>query len=430
MAITDRRDVYEPWEGLLAGFDKSAKRIFFVVQDARETETPWVNSASSWTDVAWDYVDLFDSKYHTVMFGWSSSGSITAPINGASQDTIRKGVIGVDNFMFYPVDDGFSSISGKSTPITVEFGPVRQPTNWAFGGYYQDKDSATSKLTLSKAIKCFNGEIESITIWDTLLDATATLNSNLLAQNNVGGGWGAAARGDNPLTGTALTKYKGNCVAHFEIRDGSMPDKFVVDEAFAPGGDQTAPATGHTLYLIGANANLLGQWDYLIYDVAQGDPTISFPNGLLQFVDEIGITRNIGTIFYELGIVILDNEYVNTVDATLSGLPFLQTVSTSGMGFANLTGFNIHYVNYDDINKFQRLILTTKAESEEFNITQNPTGVVNQTGKQFLFNNPGSYVTTVGLYNSLNELLAVAKTNKPIRKDEDHTVTVNVNIDF
>jgi len=430
-ARRDNPDTYQPWDGVLAGFDKTAKRIFFVLQDARETETPWINSASSWTDIAFDYVDLFDSKYHNVMFAWCMSSVLTSPINGTYQDVIRKGLIGVDNFIFYPMDDGYSSISGKSTPFTFAFDNAGNPTNWSFGGYYPDRDSATSKSTNPKAIKCFNGEIESITIWDTVLTADAVLNSNSLVQSDVNGTWGAAARGDHPLTSSSLANYKSNCVAHFQMREGTLTNRLIVDQAGTTvSGNQTAPTTGHTLYFIGGNSNLFGLWDYIIYDVAQGNPTISFSNGYLQFVDEAGLIRNIGTIFYDLGIVILDNEYVNSITNTASGLPFLQTISTSGMGFANLTGFNIHYVNYDSVNTFQRLIMTTKAEGDEFNITQNQTGIIKQTGEQLLTTNPGTYITTVGLYNAANELLAVAKLDRPIRKDEDHTVTININIDF
>jgi hypothetical protein len=43
---------------------------------------------------------------------------------------------------------------------------------------------------------------------------------------------------------------------------------------------------------------------------------------------------------------------------------------------------------------------------------------------------PHVYITTVGLYNDANELLAVAKTSKPIAKSFDKEVAIKVKLDF
>ena len=45
-------------------------------------------------------------------------------------------------------------------------------------------------------------------------------------------------------------------------------------------------------------------------------------------------------------------------------------------------------------------------------------------------NSPQVYVTTVGLYNSENELLAVAKLSKPVRKSFDEEVLLRVRLDY
>ena len=57
-----------------------------------------------------------------------------------------------------------------------------------------------------------------------------------------------------------------------------------------------------------------------------------------------------------------------------------------------------------------------------FNYSQNPTYFTGSNGDltnpNFL-TDPRSYITTVGLYNGANELLAVAKTAPPVKKDFD-----------
>ena len=47
-----------------------------------------------------------------------------------------------------------------------------------------------------------------------------------------------------------------------------------------------------------------------------------------------------------------------------------------------------------------------------------------------VFKNPRSYITTVGLYNDANELLAVAKLSKPLLKSFDREAVVKVKLDF
>jgi hypothetical protein len=43
---------------------------------------------------------------------------------------------------------------------------------------------------------------------------------------------------------------------------------------------------------------------------------------------------------------------------------------------------------------------------------------------------PVSYITTIGMYNSSNELLAVAKLSEPIRKDPTNDITLRVRLDY
>ncbi len=45
-------------------------------------------------------------------------------------------------------------------------------------------------------------------------------------------------------------------------------------------------------------------------------------------------------------------------------------------------------------------------------------------------NSPQTYVTTIGLYNDNNELLAVAKTSKPLVKDFTKEALFRVKLDW
>ena len=73
-----------------------------------------------------------------------------------------------------------------------------------------------------------------------------------------------------------------------------------------------------------------------------------------------------------------------------------------------------------------------RVPNSEFNYTTNPS-MISGSGYfvySSFFNNPQTYVTTVGLYNDNNELLAVAKMSKPLVKDFTKEALIRVKLDF
>ena len=74
-----------------------------------------------------------------------------------------------------------------------------------------------------------------------------------------------------------------------------------------------------------------------------------------------------------------------------------------------------------------------RANNREFNFSNNPTFITGSTGQfvQSTFErDPKVYITTVGLYDDANELLAVAKVSKPVEKSFDKEVAIKVKLDF
>lgn len=74
-----------------------------------------------------------------------------------------------------------------------------------------------------------------------------------------------------------------------------------------------------------------------------------------------------------------------------------------------------------------------RATNREFNFSNNPTFVTGSDGtfaESSFEREPRTFITTVGLYNDANELLAVAKTSQPIPKSFDKEVLIKVKLDF
>ena len=73
-----------------------------------------------------------------------------------------------------------------------------------------------------------------------------------------------------------------------------------------------------------------------------------------------------------------------------------------------------------------------RIKNNDFNYTTNPS-MISGSGEFYypsLVNNPQTFITTVGMYNDNNELLAVAKLSKPLVKDFTKEALVRVKLDF
>lgn len=73
-----------------------------------------------------------------------------------------------------------------------------------------------------------------------------------------------------------------------------------------------------------------------------------------------------------------------------------------------------------------------RAKNSEFNYSINPSNITT-TGElthSIMINQPETYITTVGLYNDSNELLAVAKLSKPLSKNFNKEALIRIKLDY
>jgi len=139
-----------------------------------------------------------------------------------------------------------------------------------------------------------------------------------------------------------------------------------------------------------------------------------------------------GLVFPELGTILL-NPYAISQS--------IEVTADRTVGLANGTNNTTLFTAINDGASFklnsQETITSdyvfVRARNSEFNYTENPTFISGSTGEiiytQFI-NNPQTYITTVGMYNDSNELLAVAKLSRPLVKDFTKEALVRVKLDF
>ena len=91
---------------------------------------------------------------------------------------------------------------------------------------------------------------------------------------------------------------------------------------------------------------------------------------------------------------------------------------------------------FQNVTNINSTLIFCRATADEFNYSSNPT-FRNASGELVVID-PGddtgqrtfTFVTTVGLYNSNNELLGVAKLSRPAEKNDEKDLTVRVRLDF
>ena len=73
-----------------------------------------------------------------------------------------------------------------------------------------------------------------------------------------------------------------------------------------------------------------------------------------------------------------------------------------------------------------------RARNGEFNYSTNPSNITGsgELRHDVMINTPQSYITTVGLYNDNNDLLAVAKLSRPLIKDFNKEALIRIKLDY
>ena len=92
------------------------------------------------------------------------------------------------------------------------------------------------------------------------------------------------------------------------------------------------------------------------------------------------------------------------------------------------------YINSIFKHKYKKEIEKSDFKKQLFkDLKKLKTSIIDNTGNILyttLIDNPQTYITTVGLYNDNNELLAVAKLSKPLVKDFTKEALIRIKLDY
>jgi hypothetical protein len=248
------------------------------------------------------------------------------------------------------------------------------------------------------------------------------------------------------------------------VHDGSPTDANV-------GPNADVVVNGYT----GSNLNLTSpSGSIIIADVGASTTQQKFYGGDVGYIKNTAATdQYLGLIWYDQGIAVLDMGKIFYGDQHMSGVIGAMSKGTykdaaagqavmgsdSGcdnplamlipdlMVSASIDNIVDHIAScrfgsgsqtastFQNVTNINSTLYFCRATADEMNYSSNPTFrdengnivVVDQTdpnARTFAF------VTTVGLYNESNQLLAVAKLSRPVEKNDERDLSIRVRLDF
>lgn len=187
------------------------------------------------------------------------------------------------------------------------------------------------------------------------------------------------------------------------------------------------------------NSNTVNTVSYVdagrIYDIISGSNGVPYATGKTglnslggsygKFLPDVGIIILNGTALKApLGVdggIALPSSLADNSKPTTANLAHFFTSIKVGASF-KLQSEETISSNY----------IFVRVRNSEFNYSTNPSNITGsgELRHDVMVNSPQAYITTVGLYNDNNDLLAVAKLSRPLLKDFTKEALVRIKLDY
>ena len=176
-----------------------------------------------------------------------------------------------------------------------------------------------------------------------------------------------------------------------------------------------------------------------VYNIVSG----SISTGI--FGGTISSANTYGQVYPDLGLIVLNANSLNTYlkfnsvtsSFTTTGSSLIPGGDNAWKLYTSISGAaainsSLGFTARNEETVKSKIIFV-RAFNNEFNFSTNPTFVTgsdNRLAQPTMNGNPKVYVTTVGLYDSNYNLVAVAKLSKPLLKSFEREISIRVKLDF
>ena len=146
-------------------------------------------------------------------------------------------------------------------------------------------------------------------------------------------------------------------------------------------------------------------------------------------------SQQYGLFYPDQGVLVFHAGYLRAAGATGCGIPFNSASGVQARNHVTMS-FRISGSSYFAARSEEKVTSThyfVRITNSQFNFSNNPTFVTGSTGTFLhpsMLRNPSVYVTTIGMYDDMNRLLAVAKLSKPLLKTFNREALIRVKLDY
>jgi len=161
---------------------------------------------------------------------------------------------------------------------------------------------------------------------------------------------------------------------------------------------------------------------------------ISGSNGTAGSLSGSGYVANSGSyglVFPDLGTILLNPLAISQSIRVAPSRSNNSDGLNNGRLYTSISGAGSFVLNSEETITSDYVFV--RARNSEFNYSENPSFISGSTGEVIydnFINNPQVYITTIGMYNDSNNLLAVAKLSRPLLKDFTKEALIRVKLDF
>lgn len=159
----------------------------------------------------------------------------------------------------------------------------------------------------------------------------------------------------------------------------------------------------------------------------------------------ISAANAFGLVYPDLGIIVLNADRLNSALGFNSVTSSFTTTSSAAVQggdnafklFTSISGAAAINSAYQFQGRAEETVKSqvvfVRVKNNDFNFSNNPTfisGSTAQLAQTSMQGDPKVYITTIGLYNSKYELVAVAKLSKPLLKSFNRELLLRVKLDY
>ncbi len=244
------------------------------------------------------------------------------------------------------------------------------------------------------------------------------------------------------------------------VRDGIKRETFAIRMHQSSSNPTAEDVTGIVSTNLTINKTFAATGSAIFTDVGSATSIERSETGgdVGNIVNASNTSETVGLMFYQQGIAVFDMAKVFHKNQIMTG-------SVSSVGAISATPISASFIpdfvvsasmdevidhitttrflsgsstalTFQNNTKINSTLVYCRATADEFNFSSNPT-YTNSEGRIRVINSGQdniekgfAFVTTVGLYDANEELLAVAKLSRPVEKNDQKDLTFRVRLDF